>query len=349
MVTMHSFSNSTSPSPRLEVLVWTQTSFLGDIVLTTGALALARKWFPTTKQVMITTPVGKALLAGEPFLDDIVVFDKTGGGFAAMRAVKRALAAVDPTRSVHLQVHKSFRSSLLAYYLGLPTITYRQSAFSWLAQETVERIAVMHEAVRIGLLLEPLGVPRSEIVGIRPSLHNPSPVSIRTRRLVGVAPGSVWGTKRWPKEKFAELVAGLLDEDRELEVALIGSEAEREQADFIAQKLSSNRLVNLAGRTTLGDLKAIIASLDLLVTNDSSPIHFASAFDTPTLAIFGATIPELGFGPLARSNAIAEVALACRPCSDHGPQVCPLGHFKCMNDLQPKAVLALCRKLLTNS
>ena len=77
-----------------------------------------------------------------------------------------------------------------------------------------------------------------------------------------------------------------------------------------------------------------------LVTNDSAPLHLASAMGTPTVAIFGATVPAFGFGPLAARRAIAETAgLECRPCSSHGPQVCPLGHFKCMKELDAQRVL----------
>ena len=77
----------------------------------------------------------------------------------------------------------------------------------------------------------------------------------------------------------------------------------------------------------------LIGRARLLVTNDSSPLHLASAMNTPTLAIFGPTVPEFGFGPLADLSVVAGVRdLDCRPCDRHGPMRCPLTHWKCMRD-----------------
>jgi heptosyltransferase-2 len=78
----------------------------------------------------------------------------------------------------------------------------------------------------------------------------------------------------------------------------------------------------------------------VLVTNDSAPLHLASAMDTPTVALFGPTVPAFGFGPLAEARRIAEVPmLACRPCDAHGPRQCPLTHWRCMRDLTVAEVL----------
>jgi len=79
----------------------------------------------------------------------------------------------------------------------------------------------------------------------------------------------------------------------------------------------------------------------VLVTNDSAPLHLATAVGTPVVAIFGPTVPGFGFGPRGPRDAIVEhPSLACRPCSAHGPQVCPLGHHRCMRELSVASVLA---------
>ena len=78
----------------------------------------------------------------------------------------------------------------------------------------------------------------------------------------------------------------------------------------------------------------LIRRAALLVTNDSSPQHLASAMGTPTITLFGPTVPAFGFGPLApRSIALGTAGLDCRPCHHHGPQVCPLQHWRCMREL----------------
>ena len=95
------------------------------------------------------------------------------------------------------------------------------------------------------------------------------------------------------------------------------------------------------GRTSPPELTALLARSRVLVTNDSGPAHVASAVGTPVVAVFGPTVPAFGYTPFGERNRIVERAgLACRPCSSHGPQVCPLGHHRCMKEIGPEAVLA---------
>jgi heptosyltransferase-2 len=105
--------------------------------------------------------------------------------------------------------------------------------------------------------------------------------------------------------------------------------------------------IDTTGQLSLLASAELIGRAALLVTNDSSPLHLASAMNTPTLAVFGPTVPEFGFGPLAEVAATEGISsLPCRPCDKHGPQRCPLGHWKCMRELSPEAVAAVAQRLL---
>jgi heptosyltransferase-2 len=90
----------------------------------------------------------------------------------------------------------------------------------------------------------------------------------------------------------------------------------------------------------------LIGRSAVIVTNDSSPLHLASAMGTPTVAIFGPTVPDFGFGPLAASNVVVgHESLTCRPCHRHGPRRCPLRHFRCMRELTAELVAERARTL----
>jgi heptosyltransferase-2 len=94
-------------------------------------------------------------------------------------------------------------------------------------------------------------------------------------------------------------------------------------------------VIDTTGKLSLLASAELLSRCAGLVTNDSAPQHLASAADTPTLTIFGPTVPAFGFGPLAARRAtIGNESLTCRPCDAHGPQVCPLGHWKCMRELE---------------
>ncbi|HEX9608585.1 MAG TPA: glycosyltransferase family 9 protein, partial [Gemmatimonadaceae bacterium] len=159
---------------------------------------------------------------------------------------------------------------------------------------------------------------------------------------VALAPGSAWGTKRWPY--YVELAKRLANDFR---IAIIGSKADSEVAAQITEALRPGAVINGVGTLPLLASAELIGRAQAIVTNDSAPQHLASAMGTPTLTIFGPTVPEFGFGPLAERNTVAgNNSLSCRPCDRHGPQRCPLGHWRCMRELTPEYVSSLLMEVL---
>src|SRR5207247_2183133 len=103
---------------------------------------------------------------------------------------------------------------------------------------------------------------------------------------------------------------------------------------------SGGQAVSGCGRLSVRQAAEAIRRAVVLVTNDSAPLHFAQAVDTPTVAIFGSTVPSFGFGPRGPRDRVVQVGgLVCRPCSAHGPPSCPLGHHLCMKSLSVQDVL----------
>jgi len=151
--------------------------------------------------------------------------------------------------------------------------------------------------------------------------------------LVALAPGSVWATKRWPY--YAELARLFSPNAR---IAVVGAKEDAALAEEIGAA-APGRVIDATGKLSLLGSAELIRRCAVLVTNDSSPQHLASAVGTPTVTVFGPTVPEFGFGPLApRSKTAGVTGLDCRPCDRHGPMQCPLGHWRCMRDLAATAV-----------
>lgn len=99
------------------------------------------------------------------------------------------------------------------------------------------------------------------------------------------------------------------------------------------------RAHSAAGGLSLRASAALIARAAVLVTNDSAPLHLATAVGTPIVALFGPTVTAFGFGPRgARDRVVEHASLVCRPCSAHGPMTCPLGHHRCMRELSVESV-----------
>jgi heptosyltransferase-2 len=208
-----------------------------------------------------------------------------------------------------------------------------------------------HEIRRNLMLAEGLGIREEGIPlpSLYPSASDVAAVDglLRTWRgtrgisgeLVAVAPGSIWNTKRWPQERFAEVIRQLAA--RGISVVLIGGKSDEELCRLIARSVEPEFLLNAAGKLSLLQSAELIRRSTLLLANDSAPMHCAVAMRVPVVAIFGPTVPRFGFAPAGIADRVLERdGLACRPCSIHGGKVCPVGTFECMLSIDAGSVTA---------
>jgi heptosyltransferase-2 len=328
-----------------------QTSFLGDTVLTTPLLAqLANRG---TVDV-VTTPASAALLAHHPAVRELIVYDKRGEDRGLLGLWRLAQRLHHVHYDVAFLAQGSWRSAVLALLARIPNrVGFSTSAGKLLYTKRVAYRDDLHHAARLLMLARPNGREPTP-AELRPSLAPGEAERAAVdaflaergvrpdERLVAVAPGSVWGTKRWPF--YPELAQELADAAR---VVIVGSGADTPLARAITS--AAPAALDATGRLSLLASAELIGRCGALVTNDSAPMHLASAMGTPTVAIFGPTVPEFGFGPLApRVSVVGHDTLPCRPCDRHGPQRCPLGHHRCMRELTPSTVAERTRALLLN-
>lgn len=314
---------------RAETLV-IQTAFLGDVVLTTPLLsALAERHGPLD---VVTTPTAAALLETHPAVAEVIRYDKRGvdRGVAGLARLGRRLRTRRYVR-VYLP-HGSWRSAALALLAGAAERT--GFADSTAAVTYTTRVAALphgHQVERLLRLAGPLtGAVPPVSLGLTPADRAAGERWLSERGLapgfLAFAPGSIWGTKRWPY--YAALAAAV---DRP--IVVLGGADDTALADEILVA-APGRAHSAAGTVSLRLAAALVEQAALLVTNDSAPLHLATAVGTPVVAVFGPTVPAFGFGPRGQRDLVVEHdRLPCRPCSSHGPRVCPLGHHRCMREL----------------
>jgi len=325
-----------------------QTSFLGDTVLTTPLIArLAER----TQVDVVVTPLSAPLLANNPAIHEIIVYDKRGAdrGLGGLVRLARRLRRNRYAAAYHAQ--GSVRSAALSLLARIDErVGFETSAGRRFYTTRVPYIDNEHHAERLLRLAGEGSVAAAPQPRLFPGEPERAAVDILLREagwsdgepLIAVAPGSVWATKRWPfYAELAEQVAG--------RVVVIGSSADGELALQVAAA-APGRVIDATGRLSLLASAELIARSAVIVTNDSAPLHLASAVGTPTVAVFGPTVPEFGFGPLApHSRVLGITTLACRPCDRHGPQRCPLGHWRCMREITPRHVAMAVQELLAPS
>jgi len=311
-----------------------QTAFLGDVVLTTPLLTvLAERHGPVD---VLTTPAAASLLETHPAVRRVIPYAKRGADRGYRGLVRTAQQLRAERYAIAYLPHRSLRSAILALVAGIPRRIGFHDGWRLLYTGSRRRPADGHEIDRL-LALADL-VPRHQTTPtLALTAHDVTAAegALRgggvTSPFVALAPGSIWGSKRWPYyTTLADRLAGRAG------VAVVGGEEDAALGAEITTTVarSGGRSVNLCGRLTLRQSAAVIQKASVLVTNDSAPLHFAQAVGTPTIAIFGPTLPAFGFGPRGpRDRAVGVDGLPCRPCSAHGPARCPLGHHLCMQSL----------------
>ncbi len=332
-----------------------QTAFLGDMVLTTPLLAELARQGPVD---VVATPANAGLLANHPAVRELVVYEKRQADRGLSGLLRLARRLRERSYSAAYLAQGSARSAMLALLAGIPRrVGFASSAGRWLYTEQMPYREDLHHAERLWRLAAPAGAEPT-LQDLLPHLV-PGPAEEGAaaaildaqstddgRPLVVLAPGSVWGTKRWPY--YPALAAALASRAR---IAIIGGAGDAELAAEIAAAVAGAdgaAVADATGRLSLLASAALVRRASVLVTNDSLPLHLASAVGTPTVAIFGPTVPEFGFGPLApHSITLGHKGLTCRPCDRHGPERCPLGHWRCMRELDRMAVLEAVESLLT--
>ncbi|CAN5139455.1 glycosyltransferase family 9 protein [soil metagenome] len=326
-----------------------QTAFIGDMVLTTPLIAELATRSPVD---VVGTPANISLLANNPHVRNAIAYDKRGAGALGRfidigRRLRRdryeaAYLAQGSIRSAALAVVAGIRSRVGfetagGRYLYTVRVPYEQSSHHSerllrLALQTAPRSDLSQEALRPRLY--PGDAERSRVDTL---LREIPPHS---GPLVALAPGSVWATKRWPY--YPELAALVRERAR---IVIIGSPADRPLAEAIRVRVPD--AVDAAGRLSLLESAELLGRCAATVSNDSAPVHLASAMNVPTLAVFGPTVPAFGFGPVADVNDVAgHDSLACRPCHRHGPRRCPLGHWRCMGELSADEIFRTLTRLI---
>jgi heptosyltransferase-2 len=319
------------------------TAFIGDIILSTPLIKKIKAKYIEDGCVItyVTTPAGASILKNNPDLDEIIAYDKRGThkGWKGLFLLGKRLnyKGFDEV----IIPHRYIRSSILGKLTGAPTrIGYDNASGKFLLTKKIPYDKSKHEVEKLlsfveldnfrdtELSLFPGGVEKEKIDKVWKENN------LEGKKVILIAPGSRWFTKRWPLEYFNELLKKLT-RNSEYKVVIIGG-----QEESMFNMYTDRNIVNLCGKTSLLDVAEICRRSDLIVTNDSSPIHIASAFSNiHIIAIFGATTKELGFFPWSKNSEVLENnELDCRPCGMHGGDKCPKGHFKCMLEIKPEMV-----------
>lgn len=351
---------TTEPRQAANILV-ARLDGLGDVVVSIPALRALRKARPDAKIVLLVGPWAQGIAAKIPYVDRVEVFapwsfrvirnrDFRPRWGEARRFYKRMR---DEKFDAGLDLRGDFLSLWILWWIGLPTIVGRVTrggGFLCTHRVEVDLAQTPHEIDRGLRAVQVFG---ADLADHQPELPVPAEDAAKTDQLLrecGIEPGgrfaligvgALWRYKRWPAERFVELIKRLRSEHG-LRCAVVGNAGERELTTSIASQAPGT--IDLGGRTDLAVLAGLLAKATIYVGNDSGPGQLAMASRCPCVIIFGPGRP-LHFGP-ARRGAIA-VYEPCgpTPCFEKGE--CARLPDWCLQRVDVERVMTQVRNLLT--
>ncbi|MBI4710068.1 MAG: glycosyltransferase family 9 protein [Nitrospirae bacterium] len=295
-------------------------SSLGDILHALPFLRVIKDAFPQAQIVWIISKNNEAILAGNPLIDELIVFDKDSWRQnISLKNLSNAIHEINALRKTLRSKHFDMvvdlqgllRSGLMTFFARAPLKigfeNAREGSRFFYNDEAKENV--------------------KKLLG-----------GIKEKKYVVIVPSARWQTKRWPAENFGLLISKL-----SVPCIITGSSADIKIAEKITAA-SGSKGINLCGKTGLKELSALIYGAKALVSNDSGPMHIGAALGIPVISLFGPTAPEKT-GPYGwKENRNLKVLRAAVPCSPCFKKKCkePL----CMSKISVETVLEALKEFL---
>ncbi|MBI4115568.1 MAG: glycosyltransferase family 9 protein [Candidatus Omnitrophica bacterium] len=345
--------------PKLNSLLVTRTDRLGDLVLSTPVFEAIRSQFPKAHLACLTFLENHEVLEGNPFIDEVILYDKKGSekGWWGNLRFARQLSKKRFDAVIHL--HPTNRMHLMGWLARIPVRIGYQKKNDWALTHTLKdrkKEGLKHEAEYNFDLLKFLGVEAPQKLETYFPLKEKDRASLdfllrnlvlaTDKPYVVLNPSASCPSKIWHAERFASLSDELQKKYR-VQVALIGSRQDRPLAKKV-MGYTSERVIDLSGKLSLGMLGWLLKRSVLLISNDSGPVHVGRAVGIPVISIFGRNLSGLSprrWGPLGEGGRIIHKEVACPVCLAHQCQI----NFLCLDAIAVKDVLKEAATFLQSS
>ena len=314
------------------------------------ALHAVRERFPKARITVLARPWVAGLYGREPFCDELIPYD-AAKGWAGVRETRNIAADLCKRRfDCAILLPNSFESALVPALARVPVRIgydrdFRRCLLSHPIPVPKPAETLRHQRFYYLELLRRSGVIASYDTNSHIRLDGARAAAEEGRKrfraasllgpVVGVSPGAAYGgAKRWVPERFAQ-AATTVARERKAAIAIFGSNQERDICECVqhAIEAAGRNCINFAGVTSIAEFVELVAACEVYLTNDSGPMHIASALGVPTVAVFGATDHE-ATGPTGDHSRVVREQVECSPCL---LRECPIDH-RCMTRVTAERV-----------
>jgi heptosyltransferase-2 len=312
-----------------------QTAFTGDVVLATALIEKLKQFYPNTPIDFLLRKGNESLLQAHPHINKLWIWDKKKNKISNL--LKLGFGIRKTGYSHIINVHRFASSGMVCLLSGAKNIIgFNKNPLSFCFTLKMEHVISaadsktwVHETERNQLLISSLTDTKPALPKLYPSTQDYEKIApYQSEPYICISPASVWFTKQYPANQWIKLIKHF---PLNVKIYLLGGPGDVHLTQLIKTFNKDNNVEDLCGKLSFLQSAALIKGAIINYTNDSAPLHFATAMNAPVKAIFCSTVPAFGFGPLRQNGQTVEVLeqLPCRPCGLHGRKNCPEGHFKC--------------------
>lgn len=307
-----------------------RTDRIGDVILSTPVIKALRDTYPSAYIAMMVGPYAKEIVEGNPYLDDVIIYDKDNKHKSWQRSFKFAQNLKKKKFDLAIVLHPTNRAHLITFFAGIPKRIGYNRKLGFLLTDQIKHTKQRGEKHELEYnldLLHYLGIepqdknlflpikPESEIWAQDLLKHEGIQ---EADRLLAIHPAASCKSKIWPVERFSEAAEKLM-EKYSFKALLIAGPKDIALANDVAKNMHSP-MINLAGKTSVSQLASVLKRCSLFISNDSGPVHIASAVGTPVISIFGrnqAGLSPKRWGPLGLKDRIIHKEVGCIECLAH--------------------------------
>ncbi|MCF7870241.1 MAG: lipopolysaccharide heptosyltransferase II [Candidatus Omnitrophica bacterium] len=330
-----------------------RTDRLGDVVLSTPVIKNLRKKYPDNYISFICRPYTKKILEQNPYLDELIVYDKYGNDKSFLATLKFALSLRKKKFDLVLILHPTNRSHLIAFLAGIPKRIGWDKKLSFLLTDKLIHTkgqGKKHELEYNLDLLRYLGISAEDkeiYIPIKNDCRQKVDKILEKKgieekdKLIVIHPSASCPSKRWPKDKFIKLVK-MLKKEKDIKIAIITSADQKEFGKGISK---IEGVVDLCGCLSIPETIALIKRVRLFISCDSGPVHIAAGLNKPVISIFGRSQAGLSpkrWAPTGKNSYFLHKDVGCKTCLAHN---CQKG-FLCLQAVKPSEVYALAKKFV---
>jgi len=334
-------------------ILLTRTDSIGDVLLSTPAIQALREKFSDAFIAILVIPYSEPIVRHNPYLDEVIVYDKYGKHHSYINTFLFAIKLRKKKFDLCIALHPTNRVHIMSFIAGIPVRIGYDNKLKFLLTHPIshsKQFGAKHEFEYTLDMLKLLDIKPKKypitlnVPGkITNKIYNIlSSRNLSDARLVAIQPGASCPSKIWPPDKYIELIK-TLHYKFSLSVIIIGDKRSKDISNYIQQKVDFD-IWNTTGKFSVLKVAALLKFCEVLISNDSGPVHISSALGTSVIAIFGRNQPGLSpkrWGPLGERDIFLHKDVGCDECLAHN---CVKG-FKCIKSIKVEEVLNALEKM----